>query len=398
MTRRLLSDAQALWAIKQVHTGTLTQAQVAARLGVPPTVINALVRGRTYKHLHGVSRGARNTDGGKRHGFKETPERRYWREAKFWARVNRSGGPDTCWPWVGGKPGAYGHSGAGQAMTGSAAAHVVAFTLAMGLGQAPNNARVLRHLCDNKPCCNPAHLRPGTVSENLADRWQAHREGRTGPRDVSDPVLPPPGGWRIASGSLDDLDYAARVAEFHARVDASGGPDACWPWTARSRHRFGYGFMRFAGRNTVPAHRIAYVVAHDLVLADIDGLVIMHKCLGDTLRNNCNNPAHLAAGTQADNIIDKNAHGTMPRGEHHHRGKRFPDARIADIRERYWRPTGEQPTITALAREVGASVTGVAYWLNGTVRREAGGPLGPPPQSLQYAESTCDSMSDPMSD
>ncbi|MET9080001.1 HNH endonuclease [Streptomyces sp. NPDC004232] len=376
--KRSLTDVQALWAIEQVKNGKMTQTQVAAHLGASLARINALVNGRSYRHLHGIPRGTRTTNGGQRYGFTETPERRHWNEAKFWTRVDRSGGPNACWPWAGGKPDAYGHTAAGKGMTGSANAHVVAFTLAMGLRKAPDWALVLRHLCDNKPCCNPAHLTPGTIGENIADRWQAQREGRTGPRPVTDPVPPPPGGWCIVTGDLDELDWLARISEFHARVDSSGGPAACWPWRGeKSRNDFGYGQMAFDGQKVVPAHRIAYVIADGKTLADIKGQNILHKCPEAKHRNDCNNPAHLALGTQAENIADKLIHGTMSMGERHHMGQRFPDALVARMREKFWRPTGKRPTMTELALEAGTSVTVISRWLKGTSRPEAGGPLGP---------------------
>ena len=131
---RSLTDQEASWALDQVRSGRMTQTEVASRVGKSLSLINALVTGRTYKHLHGTGR-QRNTDNGVRYGLDETPERHAWREAKFWAAVDRSSGPNACWPYSSALPGKYGHSGAGLAMTGSAAAHVVAFTFAMGLCQ-----------------------------------------------------------------------------------------------------------------------------------------------------------------------------------------------------------------------------------------------------------------------
>ena len=352
----------------------MTQTQVAASLGTGLSLINALVTGRTYKHLHGTAL-QRNTDGGVRYGLAETPERRAWREAKFWAKVDRSGGPDACWPYSAAKPGGYGLTAAGGAMTGSNAAHVVAFTLAMGLPKAPNREVVLRHLCDNKPCCNPAHLLPGAQSENVRDVIRAKREGRKGPQAVAHPVQAPPGGWIIRDGSLSELDRVARISEFDARVDRSGGAAACWPWIGASRHRFGYGFMSWDGFNTVPAHRIAYAIEHGLNLADMPSdMVIRHICSEPLYRNNCNNPAHLIAGTQAENIADKARHGTEVCGENHHLGARYPDSLIKSLRERYWRPEGRQPTITELGQEHGIAVAVVSRWLHGQGRRDAGGP------------------------
>lgn len=374
---RSLTDREAKWVLDQIRSGRMTQTQVALRLGKSLSLVNALVKGRTYKHLHGTGR-QRSTDQGVRYGLDETRERRAWREAKFWAEVDRSGGPDACWPYSAAAPGKYGLTGAGLAMTGSAAAHVVAFTLARGLPKAPDSGVVLRHLCDNKPCCNPAHLLPGTQSENVGDVVRAKREGRSGPQAVSHPVAAPSGSWIILEGDLDELDRAARISEFHARVDRSGGADACWPWTGASRHQFGYGFMRFDGVNTVPAHRIAYAIEHGLKLSDIPrGMVIRHLCSDPAYRNNCNNPAHLAIGSQAENLADMVEHGTQIRGEKHHFGHRYPDQLIKALRERYWRPKGPQPTITELAGEQGIAVITVSRWLHGKLRLDAGGPTGP---------------------
>lgn len=374
---RTLTDKEALWAIRTVASGKMTQTEVAAKLGVTLWLVNKLINGRIYKHLHGKA-SQRISDRGVRFGLAEVPERRRWREAKFWARVDRSGGPASCWPWIGGKPDDYGRTPIGNELVGSTTAHVVAHTLATGLATAPDPNTVLRHLCDNKPCCNPAHLKPGTVSENLKDRWRSQREGYSGPRTVEEPVPEPPGGWRIVCGDLAELDREARIAEFWARVDSSGGPTTCWPWTAAARHSFGYGQMSFEGENAVPAHRIAYAVARGLRLADIKGQTILHKCPNHEHRNNCNNPAHLEAGTQAENINDKKIHGTMPMGERHYMGSRYPDAMIVDIRRRYWCAAEDsRPTMTALATEAGVGVTLISSWLRGLSRREAGGPTGP---------------------
>lgn len=374
---RALTDPEARWALDQVRSGRMTQTQVAFHLRTSLSLVNAMVTGRTYKHLHGTRR-QRITDRGVRYGLAETPERRAWREAKFWAKVDRSGGPDTCWPYSTARPGKYGLTQAGRAMTGSAAAHVVAFTLAMGLSKAPDWELVLRHLCDNKPCCNPAHLVPGTVSENVGDVIRAKREGRVGPQAVIHPLSAPSGGWIIRDGSLSELDRAARISEFHARVDRSGGTVACWPWIGASRHRFGYGFMRWEGFNTVPAHRIAYAIKHGLNLSDMPAdMVIRHICSDPSYRNNCNNPSHLVAGTQAENIADMSRHGTLIRGEQHHLGRRYPDELIKTLRERYWCPEGRQPTITELAQEHGIAIVVVSRWLHGQGRRDAGGPTAP---------------------
>lgn len=51
-------------------------------------------------------------------------------------------------------------------------AHRLAFIEAFG---GSIDGLVVMHLCDNPPCCNPEHLRLGTMAENMAD---AQRKGR----------------------------------------------------------------------------------------------------------------------------------------------------------------------------------------------------------------------------
>src|SRR3990167_2460661 len=54
---------------------------------------------------------------------------------------------------------------------------------------------------------------------------------------------------------------AARpVARFWAKVDRSGGQDACWPWTGGKLRR-GYGEVRIA-KTTLSAHRVAYELVY----------------------------------------------------------------------------------------------------------------------------------------
>ncbi|MFD8954488.1 HNH endonuclease [Streptomyces xanthophaeus] len=377
MAKPSLTDDQARQALAMVRSGK-TQTAVAAHFGATLSRINQLVNGKTYKHLHGTA-GSRISDGGQRYNIAETPERRRHREARFWERVDRSAGPNGCWPFKGVKGNKYGNTAAGQNMTGSASAHVVAFTLAHGLPQALPSTTLLRHLCDFKPCCNPGHLLPGTKSENNQDTWAARKEGRTGAKTVTDPVGPPPDGWKIQTGDVEELDRAARESEFWARVDRSGGEEACWPWTAKTRNHFGYGQLRWEGTQAALTHRISYALTHGMTYQELGGVVLSHVCPEAAHRNNCNNPRHLRAGTQAENIADKTLHGTNVMGERHHMGQRYPDAIIREARIRFHTAApGQRPTITSLAEEAGTSVTVMSRWLRGESREAAGGPIGIP--------------------
>ena len=91
--------------------------------------------------------------------------------AWFWSRVDKSGGPDACWPWLGPRlPTGYGQvSFRGQVR----ATHRLAWELTNGPipeGEGYHGMCVL-HRCDNPPCCNAnAHLWLGTAADNAADR------------------------------------------------------------------------------------------------------------------------------------------------------------------------------------------------------------------------------------
>lgn len=91
----------------------------------------------------------------------------------FWGMVDSSGGPDACWPWLGRRQaGKFDYGRLRWNSPKETEAHRVAYELATGekLG-----SRHGCHSCDNPPCCNPAHIFPGTAGENAQDMWSKGR-------------------------------------------------------------------------------------------------------------------------------------------------------------------------------------------------------------------------------
>lgn len=113
------------------------------------------------------------------------------------------------------------------------------------------------------------------------------------------------------------------VEAFWARVDVRG-PDECWPWTGALNRAGGYGHLSWGGR-TIYAHRLAHTLRKGPIP---EGMQILHACDNPL----CCNPAHLSAGTQAENIADMVAKGRHAVGERNARTK-LTDEQVEAIRK-----------------------------------------------------------------
>jgi len=90
------------------------------------------------------------------------------------------------------------------------------------------------------------------------------------------------------------------AVRFWKRVDSSGGPDACWPWTG-PYFPSGYGSAG-KGYPDQYAHRTAFILSRGRRPAP-EKPCVLHSCDNPP----CCNPKHLWEGTQADNSHDRDA-------------------------------------------------------------------------------------------
>jgi hypothetical protein len=249
---------------------------------------------------------------------------------RLWEKIAIAG-PDECWLWLASTDGhGYGHLGAGGRGAPTVKAYVVAYELTNG---AIPTDLLLRHTCDNPPCCNPRHLIPGTPQENADDRVARGRTRNQPPKAMYRQLTQwtPPnrntecvcqrkgcglifeitpsqaaqGRGKYCGSACYHTDKVRPLAErFWEKVDTSG--EGCWLWTAA---KLPWGYGAFIGLGERRAHRVAWVLTHGPIPA---GVQLRHKVCDNPP---CCRPSHMKLGTNNENRQDSVEKGRHARGE-----------------------------------------------------------------------------------
>lgn len=149
------------------------------------------------------------------------------------------------------------------------------------------------------------------------------------------------------------------VARFRSHVDRSGGPLACHPWRL-APDRDGYG--RFSiGPDYVLAHRFALQLKLGRDLGADEVARHMNSC---TTRLCCNGE-HLLAGTQADNIRDRDEAGRTARGESNG-NHRLTAQQVVDARRKV---SSGAASCSAIARDLGVAYPTIKRAVSGVTWR-----------------------------
>lgn len=109
-------------------------------------------------------------------------------------------------------------------------------------------------------------------------------------------------------GELSQLPLA-EVIELLSIPEPNSG---CWLWLGRQMQGRDYGRLSYRGR-VLLAHRAAWESRNGMTVPK--GFVVRHKCDN----GGCVNPDHLVAGSQRDNVRDRESRnrGNHPKGETH---------------------------------------------------------------------------------
>lgn len=115
--------------------------------------------------------------------FRNSPEFQYLQppsiEDRFWSKVDKSG---ECWDWIAGRN----HFGYGTFSYRNGTQRTVKahrFAWEVTHGPIPQG-KLIDHICHNKGCVNPEHLRLASYKQNAENRQAAQVNNKSGVRGV----------------------------------------------------------------------------------------------------------------------------------------------------------------------------------------------------------------------
>lgn len=303
-------------------------------------------------------------------------------EARFWHSEVRIGSVNDCWPHITGTQSDYGRTNPRTAGT------TMPFLTAYKLSRRANKSAglVVRHLCDNKCCCNPSHLKLGTYGENQADRRnrrQLENQGLVGPTPVLNPVQPPPGGWVLPTKTIAELERLYDLDRLFWGAKMRG--DSCVVYRTADLADVG-DHRTFRLRGVGMSVGRASLILHKGIADTQQHLYVRHLCTiagKHDAHGSCINPDHLQLGTQAENIADATLGGRRHSGEKHSRAALTND-QVRQLREKRWLQGAH---LRDLGAEFGISQSQVSYLAtHPDAYPEAGGPTGKPRRTLTEAQ------------
>jgi len=152
MHDRILTDEQVIDIHRRVSNGE-THISVAKDIGISRTVVTGIARGRIYKRFKLQPTIKREFLAGKNATLEE----------KFHSGYTKNN-ETSCWEW----DKATGFYGYGVINWKGKLIRVHRLSYELANGPIPEGMQVL-HGCDNPGCCNPKHLRIGTIQDNMND-------------------------------------------------------------------------------------------------------------------------------------------------------------------------------------------------------------------------------------
>lgn len=125
----------------------------------------------------------------------------------FWSKVEKT---DTCWNWTGSQaPGGYGKASMNSKQV---VAHRISYELA---GNVIPDGMMLDHICHNRLCVRPDHLRLATRKQNSENVTGAYSNSKSGVRGV----IRVKDRWRVQvrhNKKLYNVGYYTDLAEAEA--------------------------------------------------------------------------------------------------------------------------------------------------------------------------------------